>query len=316
VRQLAKAAWVVICIGNANVDVYPDSDEEFFGGSAANTAVRLADLAMEGEIGSADPIQVHLLAAVGTDARGESIVEQLTTRGVCTDYLFRIRGESQQSGITLGETGDREISRGERKVVELGNRVHELYQQGFFSMGPAGNLLPTFLNPPIPWVHVKAQVPVLQAAAQEGIWIGSLDLGSIENADDWMMLTPQLQVSVLSGNEEEVARAGGIEALWANPAVEFICIKQGSRGATLELRNELEFLLDPFPVDAVDTTGAGDAFNAGIIWGILHRWTLGEIGLLACALGALTCTERGAQNPPVTYIGLRDIGYSMPWGRR
>jgi len=302
----------VVCIGNANIDVYPESGEEFFGGSAANTAVRFADLAAEEEFGVVGDLQVFLLAAIGTDARGDSILKQLTSRNVCPEYLLRVSGESQHSGITLEEGGERVIDRGERKVAELANHVHNLSQRGIFQVWRKENPTSVFLSPPQPWVHVKAQVPVLQAAAQERLRLGSLDLGSIETAKDWVTLAPDLQVSVLSGNEAEVSRAGGPDVLWNNAAVELICIKQGAHGAILLLRDGAEFPLAPFPVSAEDTTGAGDAFNAGIIWGIVHRWPLPDLGQLACALGALTCTERGAQNPPVTLARLRDIGYRYP----
>jgi ribokinase len=313
-RVVDAATRAVVCIGNANIDVYPDSGEEFFGGSAANTAVRLADLATAGEFEPADILLVYLLAAVGSDARGDSIANLLTCRGVRSNFLLRVPGESQQSGITLEETGERVIQRGERKVAELVNHIHDLSQHGFLPLESAGNLPSVFSDPPQPWVHVKAQVPVLQAIAEDGVRLGSLDLGSIEIAEDWFALTPNLQVSVVSGNGAEVGRAGGIEALWENATVELICVKKGARGATLLQRDGPKLNFDPFPVDAADTTGAGDAFNAGIIWGILHRWPVPEMGRLACALGALTCTERGAQNPPVTLARLRDIGYTMPPG--
>ncbi|HLW81691.1 MAG TPA: PfkB family carbohydrate kinase [Candidatus Acidoferrales bacterium] len=48
-------------------------------------------------------------------------------------------------------------------------------------------------------------------------------------------------------------------------------------------------------VDTVDTTGAGDVFHAGIVYGILQRWPLKAILEFSCAASALNCTALGAR---------------------
>lgn len=48
-------------------------------------------------------------------------------------------------------------------------------------------------------------------------------------------------------------------------------------------------------VKAVDTTGAGDIFHAGIVYGILKGWALQEILEFSCAAAALNCTAPGAR---------------------
>ena len=50
-----------------------------------------------------------------------------------------------------------------------------------------------------------------------------------------------------------------------------------------------------FPVQAVDTTGAGDAFNGGLAVGLAARGSWEEAIPLANAAAALACTKRGAQ---------------------
>ena len=50
-----------------------------------------------------------------------------------------------------------------------------------------------------------------------------------------------------------------------------------------------------FRVDAVDTTGAGDIFHAGFMFGLARRWDLDKILEFACAAAGLNCTAPGAR---------------------
>jgi sugar/nucleoside kinase (ribokinase family) len=50
-----------------------------------------------------------------------------------------------------------------------------------------------------------------------------------------------------------------------------------------------------FQVKALDTTGAGDIFHAGFIYGLLRSWPLSRQLDFACAAAALNCTAAGAR---------------------
>lgn len=74
-----------------------------------------------------------------------------------------------------------------------------------------------------------------------------------------------------------------------------VVMSMGAAGAWLG-RDEQQVHVEAFPVRAVDTTGAGDAFHAGLIYGLLLRdWSLHRAGLFASALAALNCTALGAR---------------------
>jgi sulfofructose kinase len=75
----------------------------------------------------------------------------------------------------------------------------------------------------------------------------------------------------------------------------------GSTTITLGSRGSVTFAGDrviscpPFPVDVVDTTGAGDVFHAGYLYGLLQKWPLEETVRFASAAAALQCRKVGAR---------------------
>src|SRR5574341_924248 len=73
-----------------------------------------------------------------------------------------------------------------------------------------------------------------------------------------------------------------------------VIVTLGARGVLYcDGKSALHF--PAFPVDAVDTTGAGDAFNAALAIGLAAGGAWEEALPLANAAAALTCTRRGAQ---------------------
>jgi len=74
-----------------------------------------------------------------------------------------------------------------------------------------------------------------------------------------------------------------------------LAMSMGAEGAWL-YHDGQQVRLEAFPVHILDTTGAGDAFHAGLIYGLLIKnWALRQAGLFASALAALNCTGLGAR---------------------
>jgi sugar/nucleoside kinase (ribokinase family) len=71
-----------------------------------------------------------------------------------------------------------------------------------------------------------------------------------------------------------------------------IAVKLGSRGAQALHTGQL-VEAGPIEVAAIDTTGAGDSFDAGFIYGHLAGWPLDESLRMACVCGALSTRALG-----------------------
>jgi sugar/nucleoside kinase (ribokinase family) len=74
----------------------------------------------------------------------------------------------------------------------------------------------------------------------------------------------------------------------------FLCATLGHEGAVALAKGEILYVKG-FEVKAVDTTGAGDVFHAGFIYGLLQNWELIEILRFANAVAALKCLELGGR---------------------
>jgi len=85
---------------------------------------------------------------------------------------------------------------------------------------------------------------------------------------------------------EEVAR------IFLDEGVSVVALKMGEEGSYIRTR-EGEWRIPAFPVDAVDATGAGDAFAAGFLAGVVRGFDLETTGTLASAVGACCVTEVG-----------------------
>ena len=76
--------------------------------------------------------------------------------------------------------------------------------------------------------------------------------------------------------------------------VEIVGIKMGAEGAFLQRRTGEKVMLPAFKVKAIDTTGAGDGWNAGLLVGLIKGWDMHTCLSVANAVGALVVTKHGA----------------------
>ena len=83
-----------------------------------------------------------------------------------------------------------------------------------------------------------------------------------------------------------------VKAVFENPKLEIIVLKNGSRGCTIYTR-ETEIALGIYQVETVDPTGAGDCFDAAFLCGLLEGKSLEEAAKEATAAAALNTMVLG-----------------------
>lgn len=76
--------------------------------------------------------------------------------------------------------------------------------------------------------------------------------------------------------------------------VKVLTITLGEKGS-ITISNDEFIQLSAFRVKAVDTTGAGDVFHGGYIYGLLNKWSLKDAVTFASALAAIKCAKIGGR---------------------
>jgi sugar/nucleoside kinase (ribokinase family) len=74
----------------------------------------------------------------------------------------------------------------------------------------------------------------------------------------------------------------------------FLCVTLGHEGAVALVNGEMLYVKG-FMLKVVDTTGAGDVFHAGFIYGLLQNWEVQEILRFANAVAVLKCRDLGGR---------------------
>jgi len=296
----------VVTIGDINIDViahvpgYPQKGGEglaeqghiYCGGSAANTAIVL------GRFG----VDVGIIGRVGEDVLAPLALAVLDEAGV--DGRCIQRDPQTMTGIILvAVTPD-----GERTMFGCrGANVRTdptLLDEDYIAQARIFHLSGYSLLQVPQW---DAALRALEVAHEAGLTV-TVDLGLEAAMRVSHRIKPLLpKVDILFPNQAEAEYLtgrqdieGAIEAL-LDYGVGVVALKLGKRGCAIGSGERCPepveggmFLVPGVAVSTVDTTGAGDSFDAGLIIGRLEGWGWRESALLADALGALTATVEGA----------------------
>jgi len=94
-------------------------------------------------------------------------------------------------------------------------------------------------------------------------------------------------------------RTGLSEAELAG-CVEALIVTRGASGSTIWAKGERVEIPPVKPAAVLDPTGCGDAYRAGLLFGLARGWSWAETGRLASLLGSLKISHRGTQNHQFT----------------
>ncbi len=285
----------VLVIGSANMDFtvavprLPAEGETVTGGSfyishggkGANQAVAARRLGGD----------VRFVGCVGQDPQGDQVVEQLAAEGIPTDGVIRTEAATGVALIMVDREGRNQIAVASGANLELLPDLAKMHA----SLMPWAEALLLQLEIPVSSVQWA-----LATAREHGV-LSILNPAPAQPLPDTLLSL----VDCLTPNSNEAEILTGIAVKSPDSAsqaaqhllargVRRVIVTLGAQGALCcDGKSALHF--PAFPVDAVDTTGAGDAFNGALAVGLAAGGTWEEALPLANAAAALACTKRGAQ---------------------
>jgi ribokinase len=275
-----------------SIGPYPEKGEDAMasritvrpGGSIANTAIVLGKLAVE----------TRMICCTGADIWADLALESLNSSGVNTDFV--VRDPHCTTGLIF------------IPVTSDGERTMFSYRGANIHLDPADISRAVFEDAEI--LHISGY-NFLDSPQREATWRAveiarekaipiSLDIGvePAKKANNALMsILPDLSLLVLGMKEAERllgvnTKEDAIEGFLAE-GVRTVAIKMGPEGCALA-NADCSCQLPGYDMKTVDTTGAGDAFCGGMLFGLLNDLSLPACGSLANLLGGLATTVWGA----------------------
>lgn len=271
------------------VDKIPGKDEEGFvrdlqispGGSAANTIVGIARLG----------IKSAYIGKIGDDAEGRILLEDLKREGVETRAVIKAEGRSGTAIILVDDEGNRailvdpgvndtiqyeEIDLDFAKKFKLLHLTSFICKNGFQSLESQKKIVEEFefvsFDPGMPYAErgIKDMLPILRRTT--------------------IFLPNRLEIEKMFGMDFKSSAEKCLEL-----GVEIVAVKLGSEGCWIKTRTK-EISVNPFRVAVVDTTGAGDAFNAGFLYAYLKGKSVEECGKIGNYLASQCIQQVGARS--------------------
>ncbi|HXQ22924.1 MAG TPA: PfkB family carbohydrate kinase, partial [Candidatus Acidoferrales bacterium] len=230
-------------------------------------------------------LRTAYVGGFGDDTGGVLSRTSLATEGVDISATVTRRDARQQVSVILIDEGSGERSVLWQRVDELVLRPEEV-PQGHLAEGRV--LL-------MDAVDVPTAIDAARRAKRAGI-LTVLDTDTpAAGIGELLQLTDVLIVAAeFPGRLTGVADLRAAMRQTAKRGPWFVGVTLGPGGALALVHGELRYV-PAFRVPVVDTTGAGDIFHAGAIYGLLHAWSVEATLRFAAAAAALKCERLGGR---------------------
>lgn len=256
------------------------------GGCAANTGIDLATLG----------VRVRVSGRVGTDALGQQIIDELASTGVDTSGIVRSTTSTTSQTVVLSVVGD------DRRFMHCVGANAEYTASEVAAAAEGADILVIGGFLVLPSVDPDELISVMDRARAAGskvlldvvVPLGEAGVGErvrplLTHVDGF--LPNEDEAAVITGESDPIAQARTLMS-WGCPWVMITC---GTDGAIYADATQI-IEVRPLAIDYVDGSGAGDAFTAGIVIGLLRDWPIEDTLRYAAALGASVCRGLGCHS--------------------
>ncbi len=250
------------------------------GGSAANTIHGLAKLGVE----------TAFIGTVGEDETGDFFHNDLTANNI-TPFLIKSKSPSGIANAMISTDGERTFGTFLGAAIELApSHLKNEHFAGYDIIHVEGYLVQN---------HELLEA-ILKTAKKNNLKV-SIDLASynvVEDNIDFLKEMVEKYVDIVFANEEEAKAFTGMEPEDALNEIakvtDIAIVKVGKKGSMIKQGNTI-VTVDVNEVEPIDTTGAGDIYAAGFLYGLISDFGLKKSGEIGSLLASTVIQNIGAK---------------------
>jgi len=245
-----------------------------WGGCAGNIAYNLRALGGE-------PV---VMATIGDD--GGDYRERLTALGIDGGAVRHVPGTYTAQAFIITDLDDNQITAFHPGAMNYShqNRVDDVEDIALGIVAPDGK------------EGMSAHVAQLSEAGIPFMFDPGQAMPLFTGPELLAMIDRARCVAVNDYEGQLLTERTGLSLAALAERVDALIVTLGADGSVIHARGETYTVPAAKPVAVLDPTGCGDAYRAGILYGISHGWDWERTGSLASVMGSLKIASRGGQN--------------------